>query len=198
MRNRVYTFCYMVAWLFFKVTHPARVTGREHLMSGATLICANHSSLSDPVYLVYAASLRYQVFPMAKAELLEIPVLGWILKHAGVFGVRRGKSDVGAIKQAMKYLKNGQKVLMFPEGTRVKDDSEAEAKTGAAMLALRTGAPVLPVFIAPKKTWFRPINIVIGEAYYPKTEGPKPTAEDYRRIADEMRERIYGLEGQIK
>jgi 1-acyl-sn-glycerol-3-phosphate acyltransferase len=198
MRNKFYTFFYCFIWVVFKLIHPARVTGREHIREGGTLVCANHSSLSDPFYLVMAFHLKYQVFPMAKAELFEIPVLGWCLRKAGVFGVARGKSDVGAIKQAMKYLKGDQKVLMFPEGTRVKDESEGEAKTGAAMLSLRTGVPIQPVFISPKKKWFRRIDIVIGEAYYPKIEGGKATQEDYHRIADDLRDRIYVLEEQAK
>jgi 1-acyl-sn-glycerol-3-phosphate acyltransferase len=198
MRNKFYSFCYIIVWPFFKLFHPARVTGRENLLPGSTLVCANHSSLSDPVYLVYAATLKHQVYPMAKAELLEIPVLGPILKKVGVFGVRRGKSDVGAIKQAIKYLKNDQKILMFPEGTRIKDEHEAEAKTGAAMLALRTGAPILPVFIAPKKKWFRRIDIVIGTPYHAEIAGEKATTEDYHRIADDIRKRIYGLEEQAR
>lgn len=74
------------------------------------------------------------------------PFIGWVLKHGGIFGVKRGKADVAAIKTAMKYLKDGELLLMFPEGTRHQDGEFGDAKTGAAMLALRTGVPIVPIY----------------------------------------------------
>ena len=137
---RVYSILWTIIWPFFSLCHPCRAIGKENLPKSGALFCANHSCLNDPVCLVMAVGRRYQLRPMAKSEFMNIPVLGWLLKKAGVFAVDRGKSDVGAIKTAMKYLKNGEKVLLFPEGTRVKDGvdkhgHESEAKSGAAMLA---------------------------------------------------------------
>jgi len=135
---------------------------------------------------------------MAKAEFMRVPVLGWLLKKAGVFAVDRGKSDIGAIKTAIKYLKSGENVLLFPEGTRIKNGvdkngNESEAKTGAAMLAVRTGVPIVPVYIPPKKKWFRFTDIIFGEPYYPQVEGRKGTAEEYKAIAEDLMARIYSL-----
>ena len=96
------------------------------------------------------------------------PFIGWVLKHGGIFGVKRGKADVAAIKTAMKYLKDGELLLMFPEGTRHQDGEFGDAKTGAAMLALRTGVPIVPIYLPAEKKWFRWNPVVFGEAYYPK------------------------------
>ncbi len=188
---------------FFSLVHPCRLIGREKLPEKGGLFCANHSCLNDPICLIVAVGPRPQLHPMAKAEFMRTPVLGWLLKKAGVFAVERGKSDVGAIKTAMKYLKNGESVLIFPEGTRIKDGvdkygNESEGKTGAAMLAVRTGAPLIPVYIPPKKPWFRFTNIVVGEPYYPHVESKKGSAEEYQAIAVDLMERIYALEGQSK
>ena len=144
-----YAVIYTIIWPFFNLVHPHRAIGREHIPEGGVLVCGNHTSLSDPLFLAFAFHKKYQLRPMAKAELLRVPFIGWILKRVGVFGVERGKSDVGAIKQAMKYLKEGEKVLLYPEGTRVRASrgEESEPKTGAAMLAVRCGVPILPVYV---------------------------------------------------
>lgn len=189
-----YRILYSIVWPFFNLVHPCRAVGRANIPEGAALVCANHTALNDPLYAVFAFRCKHQLRPMAKAEFMSVPVLGWLLKRAGVFAVERGKSDIGAIKTAMKLLKSGEKVLLFPEGTRRKDGQSGDAKTGAAMLAVRTGAPIVPVYIPPKKKWFRRTAVVIGEAYYPQVEGTKGTAEEYRAIADDLMARICALE----
>lgn len=191
----VYAILWTIVWPFFSLVHPCRAVGKEHIPEGGALFCANHTCLSDPVCLVLAIGRRHQMRVMAKAEFMSIPVLGWLLKKAGIFGVDRGKSDVGAIKTAIKFLKSGENVLLFPEGTRVKDSKESEAKTGAAMLAVRTGVPIVPVYIPAKKRWFRFTDVVIGAPYYPHVEGRKGSAEEYKVIADDLMDRIQALGG---
>lgn len=197
--RRLYTVLWYIVWPFFSLVHPCRLAGRENLPADGGLFCANHSSLNDPVCLMLAVGSRYQMHAMAKAEFMRIPVLGWLLKKVGIFGIERGKSDVLAIKTAMRYLKNGENVLMFPEGTRIKEGvdkygNEGEAKAGAAMLAIRTGAPLVPVYIPQKKRWFRFTTVVIGEPYHPQVESKKISAEEYRAVAEDLMERIYALE----
>lgn len=197
--RRLYTILWYVVWPFFSLVHPCRLVGRENLPANGGLFCANHSSLNDPICLMLAVGSKHQMRAMAKAEFMNIPVLGWLLRKVGIFGVERGKSDVTAIKTAMRYLKNGENVLMFPEGTRIRDGvdkhgNEGEAKAGAAMLAIRTGAPLVPVYIPTKKRWFRFTTVVIGEPYYPQVESKKVSAEEYRAVAEDLMGRIYALE----
>ncbi|MEG0596485.1 MAG: lysophospholipid acyltransferase family protein [Oscillospiraceae bacterium] len=192
--NGFYKFFRAILWLFFGPFHPIKTYGSEHIPEGGALICGNHTSLCDPILVAFAFRKKSVLRVMAKAELLHVPVLGYFLKKAGIFGVDRGKSDIGAIKQAMKYLKGGDKVLLFPEGTRIKDGAESEAKTGAAMLAVRTGVPIVPVWMPAKKRWFSRTPVVIGEAYYPQTAEKKATPEEYREIADDLMARIFALE----
>ena len=197
--RRLYTILWYIVWPFFSLVHPCRLLGRDRLPADGGLFCANHTSLNDPLCLVMALGPRQQIRAMAKAEFMRIPVLGWLLKKVGMFSVERGKSDVTAIKTAMRFLKNGENVLMFPEGTRIKNGvdkygNEGEAKAGAAMLAVRTGSPLVPIYIPPKKRWFRFTTIVIGEPYYPQVASKKVGVEEYQTIADDLLERIYALE----
>lgn len=188
----VYAIVYCIAWPFFNLVHPCRAIGREHIPQGGVLVCPNHTAMSDPLFLVFAFHLKHQCRVMAKEEVMRIPILGWILGKAGVFGVKRGKADVGAVKQAMQFLKNGEKLLLFPEGTRVRE-GEGDAKTGAAMLAVRCGVPILPVYIPEKKRWFRRTPVVIGEPYTPQVASRKGSAEEYEAITADLMERIYAL-----
>ena len=201
--RKLYSILWCIIWPFFSLVHPCRLIGRERLPENGGLFCANHSALSDPLCLMMAMGPKRQMRAMAKAEFMRIPVLGWLLKKAGMFGIERGKSDVTAIKTAMRYLKSGENVLMFPEGTRIKNGvdkygNDSEAKAGAAMLAVRTGVQLIPVYIPPKKPWFRFTTMVIGEPYYPQVESKKGSSEEYLAVAEDLMERIYALEEQAR
>lgn len=194
--NKWYTALYCVVWVFFSLFHPIRAVGRERLPEGGALLCGNHTSASDPFCVVFAVGRRPQCRVMAKDELMRIPLVGFLLKKAGIIGVKRGKADVGAVKESMKALKNGEKLLLFPEGTRIAEGEKGSAHNGAAMLSTRTGAPIVPVYIPRKKKWFRPTTVVFGEPYLPQFEGRRPTPEDYDRIAAEVMEKIDALKEQ--
>jgi len=189
---------YCVVWPFFNLFHPCKPIGRENIPEGAAILCPNHTRLSDPLFVVFAMGLKHRPQVMAKAELMSIPVLGWLLSRAGVFAVERGKSDVGAIKRAMKCLKGGDKLLMFPEGTRSQDENMGDAKTGVAMLSVRTGTPILPIYIPAEKKWFRRTPVVFGEPYIPQTETGRGSSEEYKTIAKDLMERIAALEAQAR
>ena len=107
----VFTILWCIAAPFFGLFHPCRLIGRERIPEQGGLFCANHTGMSDPLCLLLALGPKWNLHVMAKAELMRVPVLGWILKQAGIFGVERGKSDVGAIKAAIRFLKSGESVL---------------------------------------------------------------------------------------
>ena len=172
---------------------PLDVRGREHLTDGAVVFCPNHSNALDPFLL--AVALRYDVPVrfMAKKQLMEIPVLGWIFRKMGAFGVDRGNSDIGAVKTSIRSLREGWKLLIFPEGTRVKEGEEVEAKGGAAMIAIRAGVPMQPVYIASKKRIFRKNKVVFGPVYYPVYTGRKGTADEYQANVEEIMRQVKEL-----
>ena len=157
------------------------------------MICPNHTTAGDPFYVVFAFGYRYPMRAMAKIQIMRVPVIGWLLSKAGVFGVDRGAADMKAVKTALKFLKDGDKLLMFPEGTRVHEGEHVEAKTGAALFAARTGVPLLPVYIQPHKRLFRSNTVVIGEPYHPTFAGRKPTAEELQVIAHDLLDRVHAL-----
>ena len=140
--NKAYAVLYPLIWIFMRLFHPWKAVGVENIPDGAVLMCGNHTSLGDPLYVVCCMGWKRQTHVMAKEEIMRWPVIGWLLKKAGIFGVKRGKADVAALKEALRVLRDGEKLLLFPEGTRVKVGDLSEAHTGAAMFATRTGAPL--------------------------------------------------------
>jgi len=155
-------------------------------------VCANHSSAVDPFFVAYGLTKKHPLSAMAKESLLKIPVIGKLLEKVGTFPVKRGESDIHAVKFALQQLKAGEYVLLFPEGTRIKSRAEGAPKTGAAMLACRTGVPVIPVYVPMKKKPFRLNRVYIGKAFYMKPAGKRATTEDYERFTAELMDRIYG------
>ena len=119
--EQFYRFLYLVVWPFFNLFHPVRTVGREHIPEGAAVICPNHTALSDPFFVAFAFQKKNPLRVMAKIQLMRVPVIGWLLGKAGIFGVDRGHADMHAAKTALRCLKEGHKLLIFPEGTRVEE-----------------------------------------------------------------------------
>ena len=116
--EQFYRFLYLVVWPFFNLFHPVRTVGREHIPEGAAVICPNHTALSDPFFVAFAFQKKNPLRVMAKIQLMRVPVIGWLLGKAGIFGVDRGHADMHAAKTALRCLKEGHKLLIFPEWRR--------------------------------------------------------------------------------
>jgi 1-acyl-sn-glycerol-3-phosphate acyltransferase len=119
-----------------------RYEGLEHIpKGGGYLLCANHRSIFDPVFLVHIMPQKLRF--MAKEELFRFPPIGALLRRVGAFPIARGKGDTAALDKAAGIIQNGGALLVFPEGTRSDDGRPLRPRSGAAVLAKRTGAFVL-------------------------------------------------------
>ena len=169
------------------------VIGREKVPDGGCVLVANHTQWADPVLVGTALGNQYPLVAMAKKELFQIKLLGPLISALGAFPVDRGTADIGAIKTSLKAVKEGKKLLLFPEGG-TKHKAGDEAKVGAAMIAARTGAPIVPIYISENKKFRSKVYVVFGDAYIPEKTKSK---DGYRAIADDMMRRIYALKETI-
>lgn len=188
-----YQIFYSITRVALGVVYPLKFYGRENIPEDGALICGNHSSAVDPFFIAYGLGVKRHVRAMAKDSLMHMFLVGKVLKLIGTFGVKRGASDIGAVKYTISQLKDKQYVILFPEGTRVKSREEGEPKTGAAMMALRTGCNVLPVYVPMKKRPFRINRVYFGESYKMSADGKRATSADYERCTAELMDKIYGL-----
>ncbi len=132
--------------ILFRLFNRWEVSGQEHVpRSGGVLLIANHSSYSDPP-IVGAACPRPVNF-MAKADLFHIPLLAGFIRRTHAFPVARGSADRAALRRAVRLLRDGKVLLIFPEGTRSSDGRLKDLEMGAAFIALSGRAQVVPTAI---------------------------------------------------
>ena len=191
--NRFYRVVHAILRPLIFLFFPLRAQGVENIPAGGAVLCSNHASAWDPVLVALKVPRAIPLRFMAKAELFANPLLGWLLWKLGAFPIHRGANDLGAMKTAMKCLQEGEKLIVFPEGTRVESEGEASAKGGAVMLSTRTGTPMVPIYCGGKKRPFRRGTIIFGAPYSPVIAGRRPTPEENREIAEELMARIYAL-----
>lgn len=162
----------LVAGILLSLLTRCRVRGQDNVpKQGPLLVIANHLNLADPPVL--GISLGRRAVFMAKDELFRSRIVAYLMRNFGVFPVAKGRLDREALGKAMQVLSDGQALVIFPEGMRSKSRRLKVAFHGAALLALRSGAPVVPVGISGTEKitglaclWRRPeITVNIGPPF---------------------------------
>ena len=170
------TFWYLLGYSLSKAIAKTffnyRVIGAENMIEeGPCIIAANHCSYLDPP-LVGVACKR-AIHYLARKSLLDVPILGPILPELNVIPVDQKNADRSALMGAIRVVRSGGAVLIFPEGTRSPDGNLQAAQPGIGMIVAKTGAPVVPVNISgtfsalPRGTGIPscfPVSITVGKA----------------------------------
>lgn len=174
------------ARLLLSLVYRIEIRGKEYIpKEGRGVVSSNHFSLMDPI--VIAALLPRKINYMGKEELFSNRLFASILNKLGVFPVKRGGADIGAVKTALKILNNGGIFGIFPEGTRSKQGKILKAKPGLAMVAIKTQSPIIPVAITGNYKPFSKIKIIIGKPidlsdYYRK----KVSTDEYQKLSQNI------------
>ncbi len=191
----LYSFARAVLYIYFTLFYRVKIKGAENIpATGPLLLYANHPSAMD--MFIIAVYMKRKIHYMAKVELFKNPILAFLLNKIGAFPVSRGKGDVGSVRTVYKLLEQGEVVGVFPEGTRTPKKDPAKRKAGAAMLALHSNSPILPVGVNKiKKTRW---ELVFGETFVIplKQEGEHASKEELKEITQNIMDKIYSLIGQ--
>ncbi|MDD3839252.1 MAG: lysophospholipid acyltransferase family protein [Clostridia bacterium] len=157
-----YKFAKIIVSVILKLMYNIEVQGLDNIpKKGPCIVFSNHISYLDP--LVIGITLERQIFFMAKKELYKNPIMRFILNHLGAFPVSRGKGDIGAIKNSLKVLRRGDIFGIFPEGTRSKNKNLKKLEPGIALIALRSKAPLIPIYIKTDYKLFSKVSVNIGK-----------------------------------
>ncbi len=200
------SFIYWLSQRFFREfargLFDFRVIGAEKLQfSGSAIIASNHVSFLDPPLV--GCVFDEVVYSFARKSLFDHPLAGMILRSWHVFGVDRDKHDTTALKTTIRLLRNGKKVLMFPEGTRSYDGAPQSAEAGIGLFIDKGKAPVLPVRLfgayeayprGAKSLRPAKITLVVGDLWQPDLASYTETGKElYQTLADEVMRRISEL-----
>lgn len=193
----------------FRVVTGWEVMGRERVpAAGGLVIASNHISFWDPPLI--GSALPRECHFLAKEELFATPLLGPLIRSLNAIPIRRGLADLSGMSRAIEVLKRGEALLMFPEGSRMRDGELHPARPGVGMMAVNADVPILPCFISgsgrPGKWWNRSsrVRISFGTARsWQDLAGPDsdltPGRALYQRVGDEVMREITELRaGQRK
>ncbi len=177
-----------------------QVKGKENIPSqGPLLVVANHLNLADPPLV--SVSLNRKAMFMAKEELFRSRFTNYFIGGFGAFPVHRGRLDRKALRQAEKFLAEGWALVMFPEATRSKNAQLQPAFPGSALIALRSGAPILPLAITGTEkikgaTWMlrRPrLTVNIGYPFHLPSVNSKVSKAELAELTNNIMEHIAEL-----
>ncbi|RID94249.1 lysophospholipid acyltransferase family protein [Dialister pneumosintes] len=194
MKHFLYTITrWILNIVFFKIFH-LHVEGRENIpVKGAVIVAPNHKSNWDPPLIGVAFSNRV-VHYMAKEELFKNPIAAWILTMFGTFPVKRGSGDGSAVMRAVRELRKGYPVGIFPEGTRIKREGLGRFHSGMASIAMIEGTDILPVAVVGSLNMPHPKKhpaVLIGKIIH--VEKQKPTKESIQALNEKVKSAIEQL-----
>ncbi len=179
---------------FYYLLKPFKYYGEKKPPEGGCVLVCNHYTMLD---IVYPAATTWEgMHFVGKRSLDNVVVMKPILRSIRYIPVNRDGSDVRALLDCFKCLKNGEKICVFPEGTRNKTQADMlPFKHGASMMAIKTKSPILPMVLYTKPRWFRKTHVIVGEPfefteYYDKK---KLTEEDFVEADNKLRDKMLAL-----
>ena len=177
---------------FCSIMFKIRIEGLENIPNdGGVMITPNHTSNWDPALIgsIYPKKVHF----MAKAELFKNKFFGTVLKALGAFPIARGGVDIESIKTAIRLLKSGETVIIFPHGRRIKQNEDVPIKEGAVMIALRSKVKIVPVYISGEYKFRHKITVRFGAPVDYSEYTGKITVEKQRELSDELWDKMKAL-----
>ncbi len=165
--------------------------------TGGVVLCANHRSCWDPILI--SASMKRPLAFIGKAELFKNKLLAFVLRKLHCYPVQRGGGDLSIAKTALTLLKNGEALVIFPEGERIRKGKTPNPKPGAFRLAVMAGVPLVPIGICGRLKAFRKMHVRVGKPMdTAQLKGTRFTDEELKTHIGGIMETIYALAEEKK
>ena len=192
-----------ILWVITKLLWPWKIEGVERLLNDARgrILIMNHESMLDPVVVVVTMWLAHvPVRIVYKSDFDRIRPATWLFSRAGGFPVERGTADMKTVRRARAMLMRGECVLIYPEGTRVRDDADEKPHGGYAIMAQLAKAPVQPIAIigARHLRFRRPVLVRVGEPIEWEDLSAQKRKEQLAEMERVGMERVYQLRNDLR
>ena len=183
-------FLHKIPVFFFSLLYPLKIYGKENIPDdGAILIC-NHFRAIDCGFIIRAYNKDVKF--LAKQELFKNKLLSKIIKSYGAIPIDRDNPDMKSLLAAIKHIKEGHKLAIFPEGTRNKTNTNElqEIKGGTVVFAVKAKCPIVPIMIDNKSKIFRKTHMIIGKPFtLEEFYGKKLSDEDIVKLDEIVKDR---------
>jgi len=196
--NPLYFLVWITSRMIFSLFYDIKISGVENLPDSGCILASNHASFFDPPAI--GSSLPNPIYYLARKSLWNNPIIKWGFDRLNCIPVDQEKPDMTGLKRMIQVVRDGNAVIMFPEGTRTHDGQLRPAQPGIGMVVAKTGAPVVPIRIygtfeafprTGKLRLFVPMRLMIGK---PLTFPPvKSSRENYQMISEKIMEAITAL-----
>ena len=170
---------------------------RYKLIKGGALVASNHRYLMDAVFLLYLFRFRYQRQWVSEAVYKNGPPLTWMMDAVGFINLDRSKSDMDALQVAINEVDAGHLFCCFPEGRLGKGEELWPFRPGTCNVALRTGRPVLPIYIAPRYGLFTRSSVIFARDVL-RPEDFRDEAEPLRAMTRALQDKVAALGQELK
>ena len=182
-----------------KLLYPVKIINKENLPTGGAILICNHFSAIDCCYIAHVS--HKNTYFLAKSELFKNRLVAGIIKSLGGFPVKRGTIDLNAVRTSIDFLSKGNKVVIFPEGTRNKSgtDEIQPIKGGTAFISVKAKTPVVPLIIDKKAKIFRKSRIIVGKPFdFSEYYGQKISAAETEKMDSIVREKMIETQKVLK
>lgn len=179
----------------YKLLFPgSRVTGAENIPDeGGIVLCSNHIHWNDCLYLAAKIKKR-RITYLSKVEAMNNWFTKWLLgeKGLGAIPIHRGEADLAAVRACLQTVKDGEVLGIFPQGTRSRDNKPTPMLNGVSMIAMRAGAPIIPVYIDGPYKLFRRVDVRIGKPIDISDLGRKFDNATLTEVTNRIHSAIFG------